>query len=286
MNFESCTVTWTLNEHEATALLRLLTREANRVEKIWQPFWQEQARTLQAALEQAELTHRQQQRRPVQHRWQQLLAAGAEIDSTPGEADLAEEGGGRAEVVEQTVEEQFHFQAELLEAVKQAIIVTDLAGHIIYWNRFAETLYGWPAAQVKGRRLAELALTLDQFDRENAIIMDNLRQGQQWSGEMPALRQDRSSFWAQVTASPAYDQAGEMMGVILTAIDISERKRLGGLLPICASCKKIRDDQGYWQQVEVYIRQHSEAQFSHGLCPDCKQKLYPKAVYPYLYETD
>ncbi len=53
-------------------------------------------------------------------------------------------------------------------------------------------------------------------------------------------------------------------------------KTLSGLLPICASCKKIRDDQGYWHQVEVYMRDHSEAKFTHGLCPDCKKKLYPE----------
>lgn len=58
-------------------------------------------------------------------------------------------------------------------------------------------------------------------------------------------------------------------------------KTLSGLLPICASCKKIRDDQGYWQQVEVYIREHSDAEFSHGLCPDCARKLYPE-----LYEDE
>lgn len=52
-------------------------------------------------------------------------------------------------------------------------------------------------------------------------------------------------------------------------------KRLGGLLPICANCKKIRDDQGYWQDVAIYIRDHSEADFTHGICPDCIQKLYP-----------
>jgi len=51
-------------------------------------------------------------------------------------------------------------------------------------------------------------------------------------------------------------------------------KSLSGLLPICASCKKIRDDQGYWTQLEVYIRDHSEAEFSHGVCPDCGLRLY------------
>lgn len=55
---------------------------------------------------------------------------------------------------------------------------------------------------------------------------------------------------------------------------LSENKILKGFLPICANCKKIRDDEGYWHQVESYIMAHSEAEFSHGICPDCKAKLY------------
>lgn len=54
-------------------------------------------------------------------------------------------------------------------------------------------------------------------------------------------------------------------------------KTLSGLLPICASCKKIRDDENNWVQIESYIRDHSEASFTHGVCPDCAAKLYPKA---------
>jgi hypothetical protein len=56
---------------------------------------------------------------------------------------------------------------------------------------------------------------------------------------------------------------------------IAEVKVLSGLLPICSSCKKIRDDTGYWNQIESYIRTHSQAEFSHGLCPDCMEKIYP-----------
>lgn len=56
---------------------------------------------------------------------------------------------------------------------------------------------------------------------------------------------------------------------------MSEVKTLSGLLPICANCKKIRDDQGYWNQIETYIQQHSEAEFSHGICRECAEKLYP-----------
>jgi ligand-binding sensor domain-containing protein len=56
---------------------------------------------------------------------------------------------------------------------------------------------------------------------------------------------------------------------------IGKIKVLSGLLPICASCKKVRDDKGYWNQIEVYIRERSEADFSHGICPDCAKKLFP-----------
>ena len=52
-------------------------------------------------------------------------------------------------------------------------------------------------------------------------------------------------------------------------------KTLRGLLPICSSCKKIRDDQGYWEQIETYVRDHSEADFTHSICPECIKKLYP-----------
>jgi len=59
------------------------------------------------------------------------------------------------------------------------------------------------------------------------------------------------------------------------AAAVSDVKTLGGLLPICAHCKGIRNDQGYWQEVETYVRDHSEAEFSHGICPECARKYFP-----------
>ncbi len=53
-------------------------------------------------------------------------------------------------------------------------------------------------------------------------------------------------------------------------------KTLSGLLPICASCKKVRDDHGYWSQIETYVRTHTEAEFTHGICPECARRLYPE----------
>lgn len=57
---------------------------------------------------------------------------------------------------------------------------------------------------------------------------------------------------------------------------LSEVRELKGFLPICSSCKKIRDDQGYWNQIEAYIQSHSKAEFTHGMCPDCAHKICPE----------
>jgi PAS domain S-box-containing protein len=73
-------------------------------------------------------------------------------------------------------------------------------------------------------------------------------------------------------------QAQELQEMLIKELQDANAKVkiLGGLLPICASCKKIRDDKGYWTQIEAYIRDHSEAEFSHSICPDCAEKLYHK----------
>jgi uncharacterized protein with PIN domain len=57
---------------------------------------------------------------------------------------------------------------------------------------------------------------------------------------------------------------------------LDEVKTLSGLFPICSYCKKIRDDKGYWNQIETYIRDHSEAEFSHSICEECAKKYYPE----------
>ncbi|OQX17760.1 MAG: hypothetical protein BWK76_09585 [Desulfobulbaceae bacterium A2] len=101
----------------------------------------------------------------------------------------------------------------------------------------------------------------------------------------------------RVIATPIRDGSGQVTSVLEVLIPITEHKQLleekerliaelreamakvktlSGLLPICASCKKVRDDHGYWSQIEAYVSQHSEAQFSHGICPDCIKKLYPE----------
>ena len=76
----------------------------------------------------------------------------------------------------------------------------------------------------------------------------------------------------------AQKEVEEAKGKLIVELQAALAKvnKLSGLLPICASCKKIRDDKGYWNQIESYIREHSEAEFSHGICPECVKKLYPE----------
>lgn len=75
-------------------------------------------------------------------------------------------------------------------------------------------------------------------------------------------------------SSAPFDYEGQMFAVTIIE-DISLIVKLEGLIPICASCKKIRDDKGYWNRIEMYIEAHSEVEFTHDICPDCIERLYP-----------
>lgn len=78
-----------------------------------------------------------------------------------------------------------------------------------------------------------------------------------------------------------------LLGAVIIRVTVrlfQKMKYLEGILPVCASCKKIRDDKGSWQQIEEYVRDRSDANFSHGICPECAKKLYPE-LDPYRKKT-
>ena len=85
------------------------------------------------------------------------------------------------------------------------------------------------------------------------------------------------TIWVAAILVLLYKRAEEERDVLVRQLQdaLANIKTLRGLLPICSSCKKIRDDHGYWNQLETYIGAHSGAEFTHGLCPECAQKLYP-----------
>jgi PAS domain S-box-containing protein len=120
-------------------------------------------------------------------------------------------------------EEAIRFQSHLLNTVEQAVIATDLNGRITYWNRFAEKLYGWPAAEIKGRSVLEIVLP--QATQDQAVeIMSRLQGGQSWSGEFMVRRQDGATFRVFITDTPIYNDEGALIGIVGVSNDITERK--------------------------------------------------------------
>ncbi len=116
------------------------------------------------------------------------------------------------------------------------------------------------------------------------------------AGESHRAMADYHGLVFEAFYTPLLDSQERVAGALIVWFDISERQRaaeereelihdlqealaqvktLRGMLPICSSCKKIRDDRGYWHSVETYVREHSEVEFTHGLCPDCLHRLYP-----------
>lgn len=120
-------------------------------------------------------------------------------------------------------EAAIHFQSHLLNTVEQAVIATDLSGTIIYWNRFAEQLYGWPATEIIGRNIMEVILP--QASQEQASeVMSRLQAGQSWSGEFTVRRRDGTTFPAFITDTPIYDSEGIIVGIVGVSGDITGRR--------------------------------------------------------------
>jgi len=159
-----------------------------------------------------------------------------------------------------------------------------------YFNQQWFTFTGRQIDQERGNGWAEGVFPED-FDRCLKIYLAAFAKREIFEMEYRLRRHDGEYRWIFDRGVPFNDDAGNFGGYIGSCIDITERvaarkliererdseiKRLRGMLPICSSCKKIKNDAGYWSQIEVYLKEHSEAEFSHGLCPDCIKKLYPE----------
>jgi diguanylate cyclase (GGDEF)-like protein/PAS domain S-box-containing protein len=128
-------------------------------------------------------------------------------------------------LVTEDKERQLRFQARLLDAVGQSVIATDLEGKVIYWNRAAEELYGWSAGEALGSKLRHLTLIEGLLDKAEEVDSE-LRAGRPWSGEMLLRRKDGSHVPVFGTATPIFDDRGNLEGMIGDSADISERKAL------------------------------------------------------------
>ena len=139
---------------------------------------------------------------------------------------------------------------------------------------------------------------VDTSDPRLALLIAERERSGKVHGELNLKRKDGSSFPAEISSVIFHGPQGKLKTCMIVR-DISERKAaevererligelqvalgkiktLRGLLPICASCRKIRDDRGGWQSLEEYILTHTEADFTHGICPECRRELYPETI--------
>jgi PAS domain S-box-containing protein len=127
--------------------------------------------------------------------------------------------------VPESNEEQIRFQAQLLNAVEQAILAVDLTGRIIFWNRFAEALYGWTVGEVQGRNIVEVLAAPLLMEAARANI-GQLRRGEGWSGEFLVQRRDGTTFIAHVTASLVQDDMTTLISLVAVSRDSTAQQQL------------------------------------------------------------
>jgi PAS domain S-box-containing protein len=127
-----------------------------------------------------------------------------------------------AEIALRATDEALRYQAQLLDIVDKAVMCTDLHGTITYWNRFAETLYGWRAEEVLGRQMSTV-VPFELSPDQQAAILQRLGRGESWSAEILLGRRDGSRFLASLTDSPIRDANGTMVGIVGVSFDITAR---------------------------------------------------------------
>jgi PAS domain S-box-containing protein len=198
---------------------------------------------------------------------------------------------------EQMLRFERNFISGILETTSAFIAVLDTEGRVLRLNRAIELMTGLTILDAVGSVFWELFIV--EEERQAFIDLFGDLQPARFPLEVQGrLRASREKachvLWS---CTSICSDAGSVDFVIVTGIDVTALKQaerenenlilelqaalakvktLKGLLPMCANCQKIRDDHGQWHHVEEYIRDHSEADFTHGICPECAKVLYPQ----------
>jgi PAS domain S-box-containing protein len=174
---------------------------------------------------------------------------------------------------------------EILKHALDAVFLTRPDGTILYANPAACVMFGYTIDEF---RLLGRSAVADPSDPRLDAALEQRRQTGRFAGVLTLARKDGTRFSAELSSAVFRDSKGELRTSMFVR-DLTEKERsisdlndalskvkqLSGLLPICSSCNKIRNEEGQWQDMVAYIQDHSEADFTHSICPDCRHKLYP-----------
>ena len=203
-------------------------------------------------------------------------------------------GRKRAEAILRESEEKYR---TLLNNIEDGCYEVDPAGNFTFVNPSMTRILGYSEEELIGmnnRQYTDKENARKVFQAFNMVYKTGVPT-RHFGWEL--IRKDGTKGFVGCSVSLIKDSSDNPIGFRGVLNDITERKRaeealeeerkrlqqaldevrtLRGIVPICASCKKIRDDKGYWSQVEKYVSDHTEAKFTHGICPDCVEKVYPE----------
>jgi PAS domain S-box-containing protein len=186
----------------------------------------------------------------------------------------------------------------VIDAVNSSVgglIITDLDGKIRFVNTAFCKMFEYSPAQIMGKQAMDLFAGKEIRNFADLITIIDISKDD--TVELTVKSSENRKFVVEVAASSVTATSGAVIGRMASFVDITRSKEieaekdhlisklhdalrrirtLRGIIPICSACKKIRDDKGIWNQIETYIHDHSEADFSHGICPECSKKLYPE----------
>lgn len=214
----------------------------------------------------------------LRHRISELEASGAEFNS---------------------LRQALSIVYDAIDSTVGGILIANLEGRITYVNPSFLRMFEYnDKEEVLGNNVSNFFASKEIKSLADVAAIIDLTTSA--TAEFVVVRKDGKRLYVEVSSSNVTNDKGNVVGAMASFVDITRRKQsemeredlirklqnalakiktLRGLVPICASCKKIRDDQGFWHQVEVYVRDHSEANFSHSICPACAKELYPELDY-------
>jgi PAS domain S-box-containing protein len=201
---------------------------------------------------------------------------------------------------EETLEAERNMLRTLIDNLPDRIYVKDTQSRFLLNNIAHMEALG---AKTREEVIGKTDFDFRPYERAVQYFADDqevIKSGQPlYNREEPTTLPTGEKGWLLSSKVPLKDQEGKIVGLIGISRDVTKRKQaelekerlfselqaallevkaLSGLLPICANCKKVRDDQGYWNQIDTYFAAKSDVQFTHGICPDCMKTLYPKYV--------